>query len=448
MRARTARRASGRPVNGQDGDVSARQVRPGGGAAGGLTLQPFSGLRFDPGRAGDLSDVLAPALDTLSRDDALRHREAGAFSILKLVLPREADPDPLAHHLQAGARLRQWRLNGVLRRESTPALYAYEQQGVNGLQRGLIGALRLPRDPSAVLSHEQVDPKVAAQRLSWMQVLGAQIDPVQLTYDGGGAASQVLRQVVVGRPAMDVRTMEGTGHRLWPISDPRLIEAVNADLAHCQAMIADGHHRWLAYHRLHHSLFPGSEAGLALLVDRTCFPLQVRPIHRVLTGVAPTTVESRLARFARVTPVPGTGGDPRQVVQVALAALERAAEHGAAFVVADDTGAHLVTDLPKTLQQEAGRPPYAPGADSAVVDLMLARLWPGRAEGSGLLFSHDPLHALAEARRTGGTAVLLRPAAAAAIQAWAAQNLLMPRKSTSFGPKPALGLVLRTLNRT
>lgn len=447
MKTRTARRTSRPSLHGEDRGESPGALLPDGGAVGGLTLQPFPGLRFDPGRAGDLTNVLAPALDTLTRDEALRHREAGAFSILKLVIPGAADSDSLTHSLQASARLRQWQLNGVLRRESAPALYVYEQQDAQGTQRGLIGALRLPRDPRAVLSHEHVDPKVSAQRLSWMRVLGAQIDPVQLTYDGGGAASRLLEDAAAAEPVMAVRTMDGTEHRLWPITSAQQIETINVDLAGRQAMIADGHHRWLAYHLLHHSLFPGSEAGLALLVDRTQFPLRVRAVHRVLPGLASVSAAAGLALAARVTPIPAGSGDPEHVLNAAFTALERSTAHGAAFVLTDGVNTYLVTDPPTALQQQADRPPYAPGTGSAIADLLLAQLWPTRTHGSGLGYSHDPLHALTEARRTGGTAVLLRPTAATAIRHWADQGLLMPRKSTSFGPKPALGLVLRMLNR-
>ena len=44
-----------------------------------------------------------------------------------------------------------------------------------------------------------------------------------------------------------------------------------------------------------------------------------------------------------------------------------------------------------------------------------------------------------------GTAVLMRPAPLADVLALAALGERMPRKSTSFGPKPRTGIVLREL---
>ena len=54
------------------------------------------------------------------------------------------------------------------------------------------------------------------------------------------------------------------------------------------------------------------------------------------------------------------------------------------------------------------------------------------------------LSAVRQAREASGTAVLLRPLPAGDVLTVAAQGELVPRKSTSFGPKPRTGLVLRT----
>ncbi|WP_378790293.1 hypothetical protein ACFMQL_41795 [Nonomuraea fastidiosa] len=57
---------------------------------------------------------------------------------------------------------------------------------------------------------------------------------------------------------------------------------------------------------------------------------------------------------------------------------------------------------------------------------------------------HDAQAAAGLAARIGGTAVLLKPLAVEDVLAVAAAGERVPRKSTSFGPKPRTGLVLRT----
>jgi len=58
-------------------------------------------------------------------------------------------------------------------------------------------------------------------------------------------------------------------------------------------------------------------------------------------------------------------------------------------------------------------------------------------------YAHSVDEAIEAARRSGGTAVLLRPTPVAAVAAVAAAGARMPRKSTLFTPKPASGLVMR-----
>ncbi len=58
----------------------------------------------------------------------------------------------------------------------------------------------------------------------------------------------------------------------------------------------------------------------------------------------------------------------------------------------------------------------------------------------------DPSAAIDRARRSGGTAVVLNPLKVEDVLAVAGEGERVPRKSTSFGPKPRTGLVLRLLD--
>jgi uncharacterized protein (DUF1015 family) len=57
---------------------------------------------------------------------------------------------------------------------------------------------------------------------------------------------------------------------------------------------------------------------------------------------------------------------------------------------------------------------------------------------------HDANAAVQLAARTGGTAVILNPLTVEDVMAIAAEGERVPRKSTSFSPKPRTGLIMRT----
>ena len=83
---------------------------------------------------------------------------------------------------------------------------------------------------------------------------------------------------------------------------------------------------------------------------------------------------------------------------------------------------------------------------SVMQELLLARLWSIRDNEQDVLFSHDAAEAVRMAADSGGTAVICNPMPLAAVMDIAAHGEKVPRKSTSFGPKPRTGLVMRTFD--
>jgi uncharacterized protein (DUF1015 family) len=85
--------------------------------------------------------------------------------------------------------------------------------------------------------------------------------------------------------------------------------------------------------------------------------------------------------------------------------------------------------------------------DASVLDaVLLEQLWSVDPSSARVRYVHDAAGALRAAARSNGTAVLLKPVHVADVLAVAARGERMPRKSTSFGPKPRTGLVLRLLD--
>ena len=117
--------------------------------------------------------------------------------------------------------------------------------------RGLLGAVEL-RDPAdgVILPHENTMAGPVADRLALMQATQANLEPIYLVYDGGGTASQAVRDVAEQAPVAQAQTPDGVTHRLWAFTDADLHTAIAADLADRRALIADGHHRYATYRQL------------------------------------------------------------------------------------------------------------------------------------------------------------------------------------------------------
>ncbi|MFD3931663.1 DUF1015 domain-containing protein [Streptomyces sp. NPDC058614] len=415
----------------------------------GLDLNPFRGLRYDPDRVGSLAAVTSPPYDVVVRPDGLLHLEsADPHNIVRLILPQ--DSTPTARNQQAAETLHRWLSEGVLTTDTEPGLYVYEQRDGGGmLQRGIIGALRLsePAD-GVVLPHEDVMPHVIADRAALMRATSANLEPLLLTYRGNGSrvgTAAVIERTAQHPPLLSTTTEDGFSHRLWAVTDPADLAEIQTDLGHHQALIADGHHRWATYLRLraeHPSPSPW-DYGLVLLVDTTRYPLRVRAIHRLLHRLPVAEALAALTDSFRVRhlDVP---------LSEALDALAAAAAQGNAFLLAGDGAFHLV-DRPSPDLLARTIPGDHPEAwrtlDATVLHAtLLEHVW-GIPEDSPehIAYIHDTEATVDKAERDGGTAVLMHPVHEDVVRDLARQGVTMPRKSTSFGPKPASGLVLRAL---
>ncbi|WMX47742.1 DUF1015 domain-containing protein [Streptomyces roseicoloratus] len=413
--------------------------------APGLRLKPFRGIRYVPERVGSLAAVTSPPYDVVVRPDGLHHLEsADPHNIVRLILPQAVTAG--TRHRKAAVTLDRWLADGILAPDPEPALYVYEQRGDGILQRGLIGALELSTPAEGiVLPHEDVMPHVVEDRADLMRTTAANLEPLLLTYRSkGDGAGTVIDRAVEREPLLSTTTEDGFHHRLWSVTDPADLAAAATELGRHQALIADGHHRWATYLRLREEhTAPGPwNHGLVLLIDTARYPLRVRAIHRLLNRLPVADALAALGDSFRVTRVDG----PLSAAQEVLAG---ATAEGNAFLLAGDGTFHLLDRpdpelLARTVRTD--RPEAWRTLDATVLhSTLLDHVWRIPDAPEDISYIHDTEAAVAQAERRGGTAVLMHPVKEEVVRDLARQGVTMPRKSTSFGPKPATGLVLRSL---
>ncbi|MFD9883949.1 DUF1015 family protein [Streptomyces alboflavus] len=413
----------------------------------GLDLIPFRGVRYDSERVGSLAAVTSPPYDVVVRPDGLLELESSdPHNIVRLILPQATTPED--RNRQAADTLHDWLAEGILAPDPIPALYVYEQRGDGILQRGIIGALRLsePAD-GIVLPHEDVMPHVVEDRAALMRATAANLEPLLLTYPGGastGGAAAAIERATHHKPLLSTTTEDGFSHRLWAVTDPAEIAEIQSDLAHHQALIADGHHRWATNLRLraeHASPSPW-DFGLVLLVDTARYPLRVRAIHRYLHRLPVAEALAALADSFRVRTLECSLSEAR-------AALGDAVSESNAFLLAGDGSYHLVDRPDPALLARTiplGRPEAWRTLDATVLHAtLLDHVWRIPDDTEHIAYIHHTEATVEKAEREGGTAVLMHPVREEVVRDLARQGVTMPRKSTSFGPKPATGLVLRDL---
>ncbi len=387
-------------------------------------------MRFDPAVVGDIGEVTSPPYDVMDRpmiDDLLNEHPR---NIVRLILPRMvSDPvraeDPYA---RAAKLLQRWREHGVLHTDDQAALYVYEYGDAHHRVCGLVGALELrKRDAGVVLPHEGVIPQIVADRLAMMASARANLEPILLVYDGAGATNQALAAARAQEPIIDVRASDGTFHTVWSITDRQQHRQLRAALAPHQALIADGHHRYATYLQLrkrHRSVGEGRgpwDRGLALLIDQSQYPLQLGAIHRSVAelGLDELTAPAGFSLTA-IEPLDGLPTPP---------------ELPGEFVVTDGV-------RQRRLRLTAERDHAV--SDAELLHDRLLPFWSCSDDQVGYLHTVD--QTLRNAHQDSGVAILLHPPTVAEVMEVARAGKMMPRKSTSFGPKPRMGLLMRSFD--
>jgi len=447
-------------------------------------LAPFRGIRYARDRVSGIANVTSPPYDVINGGILDHLRAADPHNVVRLILPGED-----AHASKAAASLlREWLSAGVLIRDRMAALYIYEQSDAasSWLQRGIIGLVRLGSPESAgILPHEGVMPGLVAGRRELMAATQANLEPIFLIYDGeqahdgdaadGGAvdgdaadtATGVIDRVATERaPLVTITTEDGVTHRLWRLGDPAEQCAIAADLAGRRALIADGHHRYAAYMDLQAEMRASGQGagpwdyGLAFLVDSAAYPPRLGAIHRVLPGLAPDRAAELAKAAFTVEDLPADLS-----LDDALQRLAAAGREATAFLLAGGPVFRLLSH-PDPVQVAASMPagvsaPWRTLDASIMQQLLLGRLWGVTDSEHDVLIDHDAADAVravsgdatatdvaecpvGAASASGGTAVISNPVSFEAVIQIAAHGERVPRKSTSFGPKPRTGLVLRT----
>ncbi|MGZ4390487.1 MAG: DUF1015 family protein, partial [Gaiellaceae bacterium] len=206
------------------------------------TIRPFRALRFDPGVAGPLAQLVAPPYDVISEEQRAQYLARSPHNIVRLTPPESEE--------EAARDLAAWREQGALVEDDEAAYWWLSQDyvgpdGVARTREGLVAALRAePYESRVVLPHERTHAGPKEGRLRLLRATRTLLEPIFLLWDG------TIGVDGLGEPDLAVEE-SGVTARLWRL-DAAFGDALTEELRAAQLLIADGHHRYettLAFHR-------------------------------------------------------------------------------------------------------------------------------------------------------------------------------------------------------
>jgi uncharacterized protein (DUF1015 family) len=426
-------------------------------------IRAFRGIRYDLGRAGPLSELVAPPYDVI--DPALQQalRDQSPYNAVRLELPADepGDTPTRNRYTRAAQTLTEWVNDHILQQDTLRTLYVIEQEfrveGSTHRRRGFIARVRLERFGSGkIFPHEQTMSGPKEDRLKLYQATGMNLSPLFGLYPDpandvfGRVESQVRRTL-----PLEATDHLGVVSRLWPVTDEHVVGTVVSGMADRPVYIADGHHRYETGLRY---LDEARAAGLVasdeapanfvmmMLVSMADPGLVILPTHRLVSGFPGLTgdrLRAALAPHFAFEPQP-SARDAWEVIELDgsqdLLGFHTRADD--AWFTARFTNPGLMAELAPDHSDD-----WRELAVSVLHVAALDKLLPAAVGGSA---SCRHVHLLTEVEEAVAAAecdlaALVPPATMGHVERIAGHHEKMPPKSTYFYPKLLTGLVFNSL---
>jgi uncharacterized protein (DUF1015 family) len=418
-------------------------------------VRPLQALHYNLAAVGSLGDVLAPPYDVIDPDERRRLVARSPFNAVEVDLPEAPEgADPYEH---AAEVLEEWTLQGILASDRAPAVWAHAQEytGPDGARRtrhGVLARVRVAEyGKGLVRPHERTQPGPKEDRLRLTQATRHNLSPIFSLYEGD--AWRHLDGTLDADPWGQATGPDGTANRIWRVPDPAIHEAVTAELADAELLIADGHHRYETAHAYAEEV--GGDGPhrytLMCLVSLDDPGLCVFGTHRLIGGLTgDSSRQEALADAIR---------EHFELEEVAEERLDPAGESGIGVFGYIDShfqrGFRLRLKDPGVLDGRlADRSAPYRRLDAVILEELILKGALGMDTDEieakrNLGYAGSVEEALGDQFADDGryqAAFLLRPTPVEQVRAVAAAGETMPPKSTYFFPKVPTGIVFNPLS--
>ena len=207
-------------------------------------IRPFSALRPEADRAGDVASV---PYDVVNTDEARALAADNPLSFLHVSRPEVDMPEGTDTHSdpvyrKALENFEKLIKNCPLVTEKTPSLYLYRLIMGDHEQIGVVACCSVDEyDKDLVRKHERTRRDKEDDRTQHMLVLRAQTGPVFLTYRASRDIDTMVMETTMTNAIFDFTADDGIQHTVWHVPDA--VRFVHAFREIPFLYIADGHHR-------------------------------------------------------------------------------------------------------------------------------------------------------------------------------------------------------------
>jgi len=271
-------------------------------------ILPFYGITYNKSKIKGYELVLTQPYDKITPEAQATYYKRNHYNLVRITKGRDikGDNDSNNKYTRAADYLNAWLKKNILIQDTKRAIYAYHEEfhsPVKGksacaaeIRKGFIALMHLVDFGKGVHPHERTLLKPKQDRLSTMRAVGGSTGQIFMLYsDPKLIINQTLARVTNYRPA-DIKLKDDYGviHKLWKVTDPKIIKTVQDTMKRRAVFIADGHHRYetaLNYRNEMRALglkCVGNESfenRMMTFVNMDDKGLTVLPTHRLIFGL-------------------------------------------------------------------------------------------------------------------------------------------------------------------
>jgi len=430
-------------------------------------IAPFRGVFYNQKKIRDLTKVVAPPYDVISKDEQERLYKKSPYNFVRLDLSQEPD----SYNAVAQA-LQEWQAQGVLERDVTAAIYFLAHRfklkgGEQKLRHGFFALTELQEFSSGVIRpHEKTLDAPKEDRLKLMLACHAQLSPIFALYTQPKQTINHMLEVAVEglAPLIQVEQDNGDECRLWRITDGELIQKVQREMQEQWLLIADGHHRYeatLNYRdqlRAERGEWSGRESFnyiMTYFANMTDDNVVILPTHRLVRGFTHKPfieLEEALQTYFYVEQHPKTPEGKVSFLKALKAAAKKHRVIGASF---KRDPRYLILRLKnKRIMQRLAKDLSTPlrELDVSILHLLILGQIFGltpeqQVGGENIRYAQDEEATLQTLEKEDyQAAFILNATKKEEVLAIVSAGEKMPQKSTYFYPKLLSGLILNKID--
>jgi len=436
---------------------------------------PFRGILYNTQKIRDLSDVVTPPYDVISKPEQHDFYERHPQNIIRLILGKTTENDTVNnnYYTRASDFLKNWFSENILEQDTTPAFYLtsmdFSLENKIFTRYGIIALVALePFKNGVIVPHESTFSNVKTERFGLMKSCHANFSPIFSLYsDSKNIIIDKLKGPALKQtPVIEFADYDGHRHRMWRITDLDSCRYVSNAMQEKRLFIADGHHRyetaldyrdWISSSNPDFNKDHPANYVMMYLNSMEDTGLVILPAHRMVKGLKSSIITSFINNaedYFDILTIPFMDSDFERARAEFISILKSNASKNIIGVLMKGSMEFYLLTLKSGVMERMFSnelPEALRNLDVTVLThLIFIEIFgfdnSNLDDESIITYSSSEKQAI-EAAVSGKCDIsfILNPTKIEQVRDIANKGLIMPRKSTYFYPKVITGLVMNKL---